>query len=198
MKQPFVLRVIENPDYDTQQPLKARRGRPPLSTVNPVSAFMAMFPVGNERPRWLDNVLFGSILTAAGQSRNVSNVSMKDVHNALYLPVLEAQVLEGQGRDVRQAQRVMQAARHAASGIVSHMERHCPAYLAHLRMDAEVDERHSYYRTELEPSRILLPPPDSIYQLYLDGDYLGYGRALQAYRRDELTSERERALSLVA
>jgi hypothetical protein len=198
MAQPFVLKLIQNPAYDTQQPQKARRGRPRLSTVNPVALFMAMFPVGDERPRWLDSVLFGSILTAVGQSGNVSNVSMKDVHAALFLPTFDAQLLVEQGHRLRQAQRVMQAARHASSGIISHMERHCPDYLARLKTDAELDERFSYYNTDVEPSRILLPPPDDIYQLYLDGDYYGYGRALQSYRREELTSERERTLSLVA
>ncbi|MER2096607.1 MAG: hypothetical protein ABS977_06815, partial [Pseudomonas qingdaonensis] len=52
-------------------------GRKPASTTNPI-AHIAIEVLTNElgepHPLWLDNIIFGSCLTAAGQSRNVCNV----------------------------------------------------------------------------------------------------------------------------
>ena len=100
-------------------------GRKPASTVNPIAHFAAelLMDVPADKPLWLDNIVFGSCLTAAGQSQNVCNVSMNEVVGALYLKEFKVDVLVAQGTLLRKAQRIIKAARHAAHGIHSYLVR---------------------------------------------------------------------------
>lgn len=104
-------------------------GRKPASTVNPIAYLAVELLIGHQmdvhmgKPLWLDNIIFGSCLTAAGQSKNVCNVSMNEVVGALYLPELKVEVLVAQGTPPRKAQRIIKAARHAAHGIHTYMMR---------------------------------------------------------------------------
>jgi len=100
-------------------------GRKPGSTANPI-AHLAVELLADDRmdkPLWLDNIIFGSCLTAAGQSQNVCNVAMDEVVGALYLPELRVDVLVAQGTPLRKAQRIIKAARHAAHGIHHYLVR---------------------------------------------------------------------------
>lgn len=94
-------------------------GRKRSSTVNPIAhlAIELLTGPGGQHPSWLDNIIFGSCLTAAGQSQNVCNVAMNEVVGALYLHEFKVDTLVAQGTPLRKAQRIIKAARHAAHGI---------------------------------------------------------------------------------
>ncbi|WP_414157507.1 hypothetical protein [Pseudomonas sp. BNK-15] len=162
---------------------KRKRGRPRSVTANPLFGILEQL-LGAEpvRPAWLDDLLFGSILTAVGQSRNVSNVSMRDVLAALYLPTFETEVLINCGLQKRQAERVIQASRFAADGITAYLERNHPEELNRLRDNADVEKRLSYHTVRLETYRPVKPVPETILQLHRNGDYLAYGYALREFR----------------
>ncbi|WP_323160812.1 hypothetical protein [Pseudomonas fluorescens] len=164
---------------------KRRVGRPRIVTVNPVSVILPSLLAEKKRPAWLDDILFGSILTAVGQSRSVSNVSMKDVRAALWLPTFETVSLQKLGYEKRQSERVIKAARFVANGIIKCLERSQPKTLERLNADAELEVSHSYYTTRLERYRPLKPVPDEIVELYRQGDYYGYGKALRDFRRTD-------------
>lgn len=165
------------------QTLKRKRGRPRIVTVNPVSVILPSLLAEKKRPEWLVDILFGSTLTAVGQSRNVSNVSMKDVRAALWLPTFETEPLQKLGYEKRQSERVIKAARFVANGIIKYLERSQPKTLERLSADAEVEVSQSYYTTRLETYRPLKQVPDEILELYRQGDYYGYGKALRDFRR---------------
>ena len=162
---------------------KRTRGRPRTVTINPVSVILPSLLAEKKRPAWLDDILFGSTLTAVGQSRNVSNVSMKDVRTALWLPTFETEPLQKLGYEKRQSERVIQAARFVADGIIKYLERSQPKALERIRADAELEISQSYYTTRLETYRPLKRVPDEILELYRRGDYYGYGQALRDFRR---------------
>lgn len=107
-------------DLTASQRNPRNAGRPRLSTVNPI-AHIAIEVLTNEpgeqHPLWLDNIIFGSCLTAVGQSHNVCNVAMDEVVGALYLREFKVETMGAQGTSLRKAQRVIKAARHAAHGI---------------------------------------------------------------------------------
>jgi len=159
-----------------------RRGRPRTITINPVCSVLPQLLAEKRRPLWLDDLLFGGTLTAVGQSQNVSNVSLKDVRSALWFPTFETAGLETLGYGRRQAQRVVQAARFVADGIVSHLERTRPGEMARLREDAVLEANLSYYSIRDESHRPLKPVPPEILELHKKGDYYGYGRALREFR----------------
>lgn len=159
-----------------------KRGRPPTVTVNPVFGVLPQLLAEQKRPLWLDDLLFGGTLTAVGQSQNVSNVSIDDVRNALWLPSFETARLQTQGYEKRQAQRVMQAARFVANGIVNHLERTYPGELVRLVENAKLEVKHSYYSIREETYQPLKPVPVEILELYHKGDYYEYGRALREFR----------------
>ncbi|WP_146257887.1 hypothetical protein [Pseudomonas putida] len=164
-------------------PEKRKRGRPRTVTVNPLFRILdQLLDPSTGRPAWLDGVLFGSILTAVGQSRNVSNVSMRDVLTALYLPTFETGVLINCGLQKRQAERVIQASRFAADGITAYLERNQPEEFKRLWDNADVEKRLSYHAVRLETYRPIKPVPEEILQLHRDGDYLAYGYALREFR----------------
>ncbi|MEZ0193751.1 hypothetical protein AB9U01_06750 [Pseudomonas qingdaonensis] len=165
-------------------PLKTAktRGRPPAVTINPVYGVLPQLLAKNKRPLWLDDLLFGGTLTAVGQSQNVSNVSIDDVRNALWLQTFATATLQAQGYEKRQAQRVIQAARFVASGIVNHLERTQPGELARLSEDAILEVKLSYYSIREETYRPLKPVPTEILDLYYKGDYYEYGRALRDFQ----------------
>ncbi|VVP68821.1 hypothetical protein PS914_00772 [Pseudomonas fluorescens] len=121
-------------------------GRKPASTVNPIAylAVELLMDVPADKPLWLDNIIFGSCLTAAGQSQNVCNVSMNEVVGALYLKEFKVDVLVAQGTPLRKAQRIIKAARHAAHGI------HC--YLVRRPKLLQVYEDAAKLEASLAPS----------------------------------------------
>jgi hypothetical protein len=118
----FRLSNSDNPLSD--EPASGRNtrgaGRKPASTVNPVAHLAVELLTdapGEQPPLWLDNIIFGSCITAAGQSQNVCSVAMNEVVGALYLRELKVETLVAQGTPLRKAQRIIKAARHAAHGI---------------------------------------------------------------------------------
>lgn len=173
--------AANDPCIDPVNPPK-KRGRPPTVTINPLCGVLPQLLAEKRRPLWLDDLIFGGTLTAVGQSQNVSNVSINDVRSALWLPTLETAGLENLGYGTRQAQRVMQAARFVADGIVSHLERTQPGEMARLREDAALEAKLSYYSIRDESYRPLKPVPPEILELHKKGDYYGYGRALREFR----------------
>jgi len=162
---------------------RIKRGRPPTVTTNPLFGVLPQLMAEKRRPLWLDDLLFGGTITAVGQSQNVSNVSMDDVRNALWLPLFETTTLQIQGYEKRQAQRVMQAARFVANGIVKHLERTRPGELVRLTENAELEVKNSYYSIREETYQPLKPVPVEILELYHKGEYYEYGRALRDFRR---------------
>ncbi|MCO6059921.1 hypothetical protein NG726_25085 [Pseudomonas sp. MOB-449] len=172
-------------------------GRKPKSTVNPIAHIVAELvskPRGQEalpgRPRWLDDILFGSCLAAAGQSQNVCNVEMNAVLAALHMKKFEVQAVMAGGVAKRKAQLIIQAARHAAEGIHHYLLRH-PDLLKGYEEAAKIEVKYAYSHVALVPFTPPMAVPQHITDLYLNGDYVAYGEALRAFRRpvDQTQSE---------
>lgn len=112
---------------------KANRGRPKTSYTNPVAAYMYLLAVPNPLP-WVDDIITGSIITSAGVSNGKINVKLRAVIGALFLSEITAEACQTSEISLRTAQRIAKAARHAAHGIASYVERH-PA----IRTEIEVE-----------------------------------------------------------
>lgn len=160
-------------------------GRKPASTTNPI-AHIANEVLTNEpgqsHPLWLDNIIFGSCLTAAGQSQNVCNVSMNEVIGALYLREFKVDTLVAQGTSLRKAQRVIKAARHAAHGIHCYLLRR-PELLRCYEDAYKLESKLAYSHLALVSYKQLQEVPEHITALRVAGDYLAYGEALRVFRQ---------------
>lgn len=143
---------------------KQGRGRPKTIFKNPAAAFMP-FLIGHavdpltcqydcdhddtrDDPEkvgdihvaarsWVDDIIHGSILTSAGRSNGRINVKARAVIAALFLSEISVKACQTEEVALRTAQRIAKAARHAAHGIASYVERY-PKLKAEL--EAGIDE----------------------------------------------------------
>lgn len=99
-----------------------KRGRPKLSTPNPVASYMHL--LSYDRPHWVDSIVYGSVATGAGSSNGKLNVSPKSVIGALHLRTISTDAVKTADMSLRTAQTIAKAARHAAHGIDSYLARH--------------------------------------------------------------------------
>ncbi|MBU3054955.1 hypothetical protein [Pseudomonas indica] len=117
------------------------RGRPKAVFKNPVAAFMPLLAIPELLP-WANDIVRGSICTSAGASNGKINVKARAVIAALFLSEISAEACQTSEYSLRTAQRIAKAARHAAHGIASYVERR-----PKLRGELEA---------ELEPEKALL------------------------------------------
>ncbi|MGY2276976.1 hypothetical protein ACW9H0_05000 [Pseudomonas monsensis] len=105
------------------EPIK--RGRPKTVFTNPAAAFMP-FLATPHLPNWADDIITGSIYTSAGTNTTSGKVNVKSrsVVAALFLSEISAESCRTSEYTLRTAQRIAKAARHAAHGIASYVERH--------------------------------------------------------------------------
>lgn len=105
------------------EPIK--RGRPKTVFTNPAAAFMP-FLAAPQLPNWADDIITGSIYTSAGTNTTSGKVNVKSrsVVAALFLSEITAEACKTSEISLRTAQRIAKAARHAAHGIASYVERH--------------------------------------------------------------------------
>lgn len=102
---------------------KQSRGRPKTTFANPVAAYMYLLAVPDPL-RWVDDIITGSIITSAGVTNGKINVKARAVIGALFLSEISADACKTSEITLRTAQRIAKAARHAAHGIASYVERH--------------------------------------------------------------------------
>jgi len=102
---------------------KPSRGRPRINYVNPVADYMHLLASPEPLP-WVEDIVRGSIATSAGTTNGKVNVKVRAVLAALFLTGITADACQTGEYTLRTAQRVAKAARHAAHGIVSYIERH--------------------------------------------------------------------------
>lgn len=110
------------------------RGRPKTKKPNPAAVFMPLLVIP-EVLNWVDDIIHGSILSSAGTSNGKINVRPRAVIGALFLPEISAEACQTSEHTLRTAQRIAKAARHAADGLASFIERH-PSIKA--RLEAEL------------------------------------------------------------
>lgn len=180
MSHPFVLNLI--PAIDDAAPKNPRgAGRKRISTTNPIAHIAGELTYA--KPAWLADIVFGSCLTAAGQSQNVCNVSMNEVLGALHIRELTVQAVMATGVAKRKAERIIKAARHAAHGIHCYLLRR-PELLRCYEDAYEVEFKLTYSHVSLVSYKSLQEVPEHIMALHLAGDYLAYGEALRAFRKE--------------
>lgn len=117
---------------------KATRGRPKTIFQNPAAAFMPFLTVPDPLP-WVDDIIHGSILTSAGRSNGKINVKTRTVIGALFLSEISAEACQTSEYTLRTAQRIAKAARHAAHGIASYVDRH-PKLKAELEAELAIED----------------------------------------------------------
>ncbi|MGP4956992.1 hypothetical protein [Pseudomonas helleri] len=105
-----------------EKPNELRRGRPPLSTANPVAHIIQL--ISYNRPPWLDDIVYGSVATAVGSNKGQLRVRSGDVLAALRLEIIVVKTIQQSGMSNRTAQEIAKAARHAVHGIESYLNRH--------------------------------------------------------------------------
>jgi len=126
------------PVVEAVEPItKQGRGRPKTVFKNPAAAFMPFLTVPDPLP-WVDDIIHGSILTSAGRSNGKINVKTRAVIGALFLSEISADACMTSEHTLRTAQRIAKAARHAAHGIASYVERH-PALKAELEAELAIE-----------------------------------------------------------
>jgi hypothetical protein len=180
MSHPFALNLI--PANDEAAPRNPKgAGRKPVSTTNPIAHIAADLTYA--KPDWLADIVFGSCLTAAGQSQNVGNVSMNEVLGALHLKDFTVQTVMATGVKKRKAERIIKAARHAAHGIHCYLLRR-PELLRCYEDAYKVESKLAYSHVALVPYKPLREVPEHIAALRLAGDFLAYGEALRAFRKE--------------
>lgn len=137
--------------------IKQGRGRPKTIFTNPAAAFMPFLVGPAVEPlacaydnqdeaddshinaqAWVDDIIHGSILTSAGSSNGKINVKARAVIGALFLSEISAEACQTSEYTLRTAQRIAKAARHAAHGIASYVERH-PKLKAELEATIEAE-----------------------------------------------------------
>lgn len=114
---------------------KRSRGRAKTSYANPVAAYMHLLAIPDPLP-WIDDIVTGSIITSAGVTNGKINVKARAVIGALFLSEITAASCQTSEISLRTAQRIAKAARHAAHGIASYVDRH-PGIKAEI--SAEID-----------------------------------------------------------
>ncbi len=116
-----------------------KRGRPKTVFPNPVAAFMPLLATP-QLPNWADDIITGSIYTSAGTNATSGKVNVKSrsVVAALFLSEISAEFCQTSEYTLRTAQRIAKAARHAAHGIASYVERH-PKIKAELAAEFAVE-----------------------------------------------------------
>lgn len=117
---------------EEKQPAGSRRGRPELNTPNPLASLMPLLSF--DRPQWVDDIVYGSVATAAGASKGKLNVKPGCVLAALHLASVSAGAVQTTDMSIRTAQTIAKAARHAAHGIGFYLDRH-PAIMAQLALE---------------------------------------------------------------
>ena len=126
------------PVVEAVEPItKQGRGRPKTIFKNPVAAFMPLLVIPDPLP-WVDDIIHGSIITSAEVSNGKINVKARAVIGALFLSEISREACQTSEYSPRTAQRIAKAARHAAHGIASYMERH-PAIKAELEAEIGVE-----------------------------------------------------------
>ncbi len=123
-------------------PKTTKRGRPPKRYANPVSRVLPLLEDTDEG--WLFDVIYGSIATAAGSKEGRLQVRPSWVRLALYLDEITAAEAGRDGMSLRSAQEVAKAARHAAQGIQSYIQRN-PKVEARLLATQAIESSLSYY-----------------------------------------------------
>ncbi|MFL1391489.1 hypothetical protein ACI77F_28010 [Pseudomonas tritici] len=119
---PIIEKQTEEQPRGGKNNANLRRGRPKLSTPNPVASYMHL--LSYDRPHWVDSIVYGSIATAAGSSNGKLNVMPKSVIGALHLETISTGAVKTADMPLRTAQTIAKAARHAAHGIDNYVERH--------------------------------------------------------------------------
>lgn len=109
-------------------------GRPALRTENPLVNLIPLLSL--DRPRWFDDIVYGSIATSASTSQGRLNVRPGQVIAALHLRTISVAALGQQENSNRGLQAVAQAARHCLRGVEHYLHRH-PQVRA--RLEAEID-----------------------------------------------------------
>lgn len=108
---------------DTPNGPQRGRGRPKTVYKNPTAAYMHLLAVPHPLP-WVLNIIHGSCVTSAGVVGGMIAVKQCNVLRALFLNEITAEACQTPGMSLRTAQRVAKAARHAAHGIASYVERY--------------------------------------------------------------------------
>lgn len=106
----------------TEKPDGPRRGRPSLATKNPAALIIPVLSIN--RPQWLDDIIYGSTATAVGSNNGQLRVRSGDVLIALYRDIISVEKVRQPGMSARTAQEIAKAARHAAHGVESYLDRH--------------------------------------------------------------------------
>lgn len=118
-----------------------KKGRPKTITHNPIADYMPLLHMNG--CSWVDDIVFGSVLTSVGSSNGKANCSIATVYACLYLEHLSTVTVKGQGDSKRKAEYVVKAARHAAHGIYSYLIRH-PKLFASLQAEADIERQLMY------------------------------------------------------
>lgn len=161
----------------------SNRGRPALSAPNTIREYMPILAdlrvADTDGPipyPWFTDIVAGSIATAAGSSQGTFNVSPSRVIAALFMPVIAAKLLTRAGTNERTAQRITKAARHAANGIASYLERNS-------EVRAKLDHQLTIERLSwIAPGLVHEAVPESILDLKRNGDLMDYAEALRDFR----------------
>lgn len=172
-------------------------GRKAKVTENPLYEYIRFLTSSRVSgiPSWMDDIIMGACYTAVGDNKGKLNVSPSLVRAAVFLPQISTTMCQNiyslDPISERTARRVAQAARFALGGIEHYLE---------MRKDDEEEKAmkanwlmeksfiSAYYngtasRLHSPPS---LPVPANILQLYRDGKYLEYGKALRDFRDETI------------
>lgn len=127
-------------------PLKVGRGKRAKTVYNPISWLMSAFIEEGTEPSWIDDFIYGAINTGPRVANGRLTVSASDVRRLLRMPELSVAIAqqylfnhEFEPIGLRQAQRVVQAARIALGGIVLYMDRN-EVYIPERDIYTEIDD----------------------------------------------------------
>lgn len=132
---------LSDEDATPTPPTTSKRGRPKANTHNPIAAYMPLLHMNG--CSWVDDIVFGSVLTSVGSSGGKANCSIATVYACLYLEHFSTDTVKGPGDSKSKAERVVKAARHAAHGIHSYLLRH-PKLFASLQAEAGIEREFAY------------------------------------------------------
>jgi len=139
------------PEAAQKPPRKPGSGRTKKTTPNPIANYAPLLfslEVGPLESRavllpWAEDIIQGSIITSADVSNGKVNVRASAVTRALCQAEITTAGCQAEGVALRTAQRIAKAARHAAHGIASYLERHPKIKAA---LDEELDEQGWWVR----------------------------------------------------
>ena len=156
--------IIEFPSQSTSK--KSNAGAKPSVLTNPISGFLQFFRFDGYATHWIDHYITGACGLQVEHEGSDSlttgrfNVAPSDVRRILYLPKISteaaAEVLCNHNlmpMDVRQVERVVQAARIALGGLIFHLERH-PSLLE--QFDCRIDFDQFWFERKAQLSGISL------------------------------------------